>query len=195
MKLNPSVVSQRKEPVDSLDFFPTPPWATRALCEYVIQPSGFVLEPACGAGDMARPLGEYFDKVVASDIHNYGHGFLSNFLIDPCVADWIITNPPFNLALEFVLKALDEASIGVAVILRTSFVESNGRYEKLFKDNPPTTVAPFVERVPMLKGRLDKKAGSATSYAWFVWEKGKIGCEMKWIPPCRKRLERDEDYD
>ena len=29
-----SVMQQRSEPQDSLDDFPTPPWATRALCEY-----------------------------------------------------------------------------------------------------------------------------------------------------------------
>ena len=27
-----AVMSQRSEPLGSLDFFPTPPWATRALC-------------------------------------------------------------------------------------------------------------------------------------------------------------------
>jgi hypothetical protein len=31
--------------------------------------------------------------------------------------------------------------------------------------------APFAERVPMLKGRWDPDASSATAYAWFVWDK------------------------
>ncbi len=30
-----AVMQQRSEPHDSLDDFPTPPWATRALCEYI----------------------------------------------------------------------------------------------------------------------------------------------------------------
>jgi len=30
-----AVMAQRVEPHDSLDFFPTPPWATRALCEWI----------------------------------------------------------------------------------------------------------------------------------------------------------------
>jgi hypothetical protein len=30
-----SVMARRVEPPDSLDFFPAPPWATRALCEYL----------------------------------------------------------------------------------------------------------------------------------------------------------------
>ena len=48
----------------------------------------------------------------------------------------------------------------------------------------------------MVKGRLDKKASTATGYAWFVWKlKGKQEPKLIWIPPCRKTLEKDEDYD
>jgi hypothetical protein len=57
---------------NALDDFPTPPWATRALCEYVIEPSGTVLEPATGRGYMSRPLAEYFASVTESDIDSYG---------------------------------------------------------------------------------------------------------------------------
>src|SRR5665811_218531 len=62
--------------------------------------------------------------------------------------------------------------------------------------NRPSRVAQFVERVPMVEGRLERKASTATAYAWLVWEKGRLGsCELVWIPPCRKKLERDKDYD
>jgi hypothetical protein len=32
--------------------------------------------------------------------------------------------------------------------------------------------------------------------AWLVWEKGGVGAETKvrWIPPCRKLLEHENDY-
>ncbi len=30
-----AVMQQRSEPPDSLDDFPTPPWATRAICEFL----------------------------------------------------------------------------------------------------------------------------------------------------------------
>ena len=35
-----AVMQQRKEPHDSLDDFPTPPWATRALCEVIAKGPG-----------------------------------------------------------------------------------------------------------------------------------------------------------
>ena len=80
-----AVMAQRLEPLDSLDDFPTPPWATRALCEHLIEAGQnlarkSVWEPACGQGYMARPLSEYFGAVYASDVHPYGYGEVCDFL-------------------------------------------------------------------------------------------------------------------
>jgi hypothetical protein len=101
---------------------------------------------------------------------------------------------PFRLAEQFIERALELSEVGVAVILRSAFLESVGRYERLFRHRPPSDVLQFVERVPMVKGRVDEDAASATAYAWLVWRKGKVGTELHWIPPCRKRLERATDY-
>jgi hypothetical protein len=59
------------------------------------------------------------------------------------------------------------------MLTRTVFIESVGRYDRLFRDTPPTKFAQFTERVPMIKGRLDQKASTATGYGWIVWEKDK----------------------
>lgn len=47
-----AVMSQRVEAHDSLDHFPTPPWATRALCGIKAgsPAGGSVLDPFFGAG-------------------------------------------------------------------------------------------------------------------------------------------------
>ncbi len=109
----------------------------------------------------------------------------------------MITNPPFRLAEQFIQRGRAVASEGVAVLVRTQFVESVGRYKSLFSEFPPAVVAQYVERVPMLKGRLDKNASTATSYAWLVWYCG-IGrhhtTRFVWIPPCRAKLEKSGDY-
>ena len=197
-------MAQRVEAPDSLDFFPTPPWATRALLEHVFDLDWFplkeliVLEPACGRGDMARPLAEYFNRVEASDVFDYGFGAVEDFLWPnqaPPRFDWIITNPPFRLGVDFVRQALARSEIGVAVLVRLAFLESEDRYEALYKRNPPTVVAQFVERVPMFKGRLDPSGSSATAYCWMVWHKTAAPRPFAWIAPCRRRLERPGDYD
>jgi len=199
-----AVVARRVEPKTSLDDFPTPPWATRALFEHVLADrNGWdalsCLEPACGAGHMATPLRERFGTVEAFDAHDYGYAGVRDFLSAPPEAksyDWIVTNPPFRLAEEFVLTALDVASSGVAMIVRTMFLEGQGRYERLFSVRPPTRVAQFTERVPMVRGRMSKASKTATGYAWLVWEQDRAApLAFSWVPPCRRRLERDYDYD
>src|SRR4051812_43037323 len=71
--------------------------------------------------------------------------------------------PAFRLAESFVLEGLRVARCGVAILARTVFLESWGRYREIFSRNPPTKFAQLVERVPMVKGRLDAKASLAAS--------------------------------
>lgn len=197
-----AVMQQRSEPHNSLDDFPTPPWATRALCEYLASEgiiTQAVREPAANRGHMVRPLSEYFYEVEASDIHDYGAGFpVQDYLFGPLptVTDWTITNPPFRLAEQFIERSLATSRNGVAMIVRSAFLEGVGRHERLFSKEPPTDILQFTERVVMHKGKLSAKGSTATAYCWLVWDKGRDGQSpnFHWIPPCRKRLEKPEDY-
>ncbi|MDP1027689.1 hypothetical protein Q5H91_10730 [Sphingomonas sp. KR1UV-12] len=147
---------------------------------------------------MVKPLSEYFASVKYADAFDYGYGPVRDFLSYPYetnAADWVITNPPFRLAEEFILRSFDVARHGVAMLVRTVFLESVGRYNRLFLNDPPSVFAQFVERVPMVKGRLDQKATTATGYAWLIWEHQKRDAsKLAWIPPCRRQLERLSDY-
>ena len=185
---------------------------------------GRAWEPACNRGYMVRPMREYFDSVHASDVWDYspdwprrmvvfgpdgrareddGQHRICDFLFPnsepPSIAanpvDWIISNPPFKAAEEFIARARVLARVGCAMLVRTSFLESVGRYERLFSVTPPTIVCQFVERLPMVKGRIDRKASTATSYAWLVWIRDRAPEPFQWIPPCRSKLERDSDYE
>ena len=219
-----AVMQRRVEAPDSLDDFPTPPWATRALCE-VLAGEGHDLaqmsawEPCCNRGHMARPLAEAFGSVFASDVMDYGwpgQQAVADFLIDwaqeaPEV-DFVITNPPFRLAAEVIARGLERARRGVAVFVRTAFVEGVSRYETLFRDQPEALVLPFVERVVLWRGVLldpevpvwregpdgigrAERPTSATSYCWLVWLKDRDGpTVLRRIPPCRLRLTRPGDY-
>ena len=148
---------------------------------------------------MSKVLKEYFATVHDADVSDYGYGHVRDFLTYPYADngyDWVVTNPPFRLAEDFVLRALKIARVGVAILARTVFLESAGRYRAIFESTPPTKFAQFVERVPMVKGRLDKSATTATGYCWLVWDKRSVGrARLAWIPPCRKSLERDGDYE
>jgi hypothetical protein len=198
-----AVMQRRSEPHDSLDDFPTPPWATRALLDYLhrhdlMTDPGLMdcAEPAANRGHMVKPLRENFGVVRASDIHDYGAGFpVQDYLFGQAkTVNWTITNPPFRLAEQFIEQASRSSTDGFAVIVRSAFLEGVGRYNGLFKRNPPSLVLQFAERVVMHKGKLSAKGSTATAYCWLVWIEGETGTQFDWIPPCRKRLERREDY-
>lgn len=215
-----AVMQQRIEPRDSLDDFPTPPWATRAVCEFlreqgIILSASDVREPCANRGYMVRPLLEEFGAVLASDIFDYGAGFtVRDYLFGPDAdedeTDWTFINPPFRLAQEFIERALRLSRVGVVVIARTAFSEGQDRAESLFVPTPPSFELQFSERVVMLKGRLVRsgaidplaekpgtKASTATSYSAFIWLKSDpapADTRKRWIAPCRLRLERPGDY-
>jgi hypothetical protein len=221
-----AVMESRSEAHDSLDDFPTPPWATRALMEHVILPileeTGgnevrakmrqlwTAREPCANRGYMVRPLEGYFRRVIASDIFDYGCGFEQADYLFPGPmepAQFIIFNPPFRLAMQFINKAFDTPCwAGVAAFTRTSFLEGGDRYVRLFRDNPPTVVAHFVERVICTKGIVRdpselywdggewRRPSTATSYCWLYWQRGAPRRPSLWIPPCRRQLEKPGDY-
>ncbi len=212
-----AVMARRTEPGDGLDFFPTPPWATRALMEHCwpiaweapdAAPCRFMsaADPACGEGHIAGVLAEYFDTVFQADIARYDGLFgphrIADFLdlaAPKPVVDWYVINPPFRLASDFIVRALNLATTGVAALVRTAFAEGQGRYADLFRHRPPQWECQFVERVPMTKGRWSINARSATAYMWLIWLKNpthaaiRAGTRKMWIPPCRLELTHHDD--
>lgn len=209
-----AIMADRREPDDSLDYFPTPPWATRALVEDVLAPAGQTLagkrvwDPACGEGHMTGVLAEYSAHVLGTDIFDYSAGGRSapgwdravDFLSvpDDAEADWIITNPPFGeLTLPFALKALRIARVGVALFVRLQWLEGVDRFNQLFSAAPPQIYAQFAERVPLCKGRWDPEGSTATAYGWLVWGRtwglARL-TELWWIPP-GGRIERSRPDD
>lgn len=198
-----AVMQQRSEPHDSLDDFPTPPWATRAvmnelLIRGLIAAEQTCREPCANRGFMVRPLEEFFSVVDASDVHDYGFGYRQDdYLFGPdwLEVDWTFMNPPFRLAQQFIEKALRESRIGVAAIVRSAFLEGKERFSTLFDRDPPDLVFQHTERVPMVKGRCDPNVASATTYSWLIFLKhGDGDTRLRWIAPCRERLERPGDY-
>jgi hypothetical protein len=116
--------------------------------------------------------------------------------LDPAPVDWTFFNPPFRLAQQFIERALRTSRIGVACIVRSAFAEGIERYNTLYSVIPPSFEFQHAERVPMVKGRYDPDASTATAYAWLVWLTAdglSADTRKRWIAPCRKRLERADD--
>lgn len=82
--------------------------------------------------------------------------------------DMIITNPPFNIALNIIQKALEDVKDGgyVIMLLRLNFLEGKARKE-FWKDNMSKYIFVHSQRMSFTNdGKTDSIA-----YAHYVWKK------------------------
>ena len=143
---------------------------------------GRVLEPCVGGGHIADVLKTVADRVDCTDLVDRGYDgtVVLDFLeqnVSP-VYDWVVTNPPYKLAQDFIEQSLRATKDGghVAMFLKIQFLEGNKR-KLFFEDTPPKTVYVFSKRQnPLRNGEpLDEKGkpwSSTMCFAWFVWGKG-----------------------
>lgn len=139
-----------------------------------------VLDPSCGGdeiNEMSYPmvLQPTLDYPIytmdirkdskALDIGNY---LLSDLRWKPKL---IITNPPFNLAMEFIQKAIDDIDIDddgyVIMLLRLNFFGSLKRY-KFLKNNMPIETWVHSKRMGFIP---NSSKTDSIEYAHFVWRK------------------------
>jgi hypothetical protein len=173
------------------ELYPTPAPLTKALMrEFPLRKN--IWEPAAGMGHMAAPLAAAGHDVFCSDIINYWttvegspairspHNFLegsSGPLLEGPFD--IVTNPPFAISGDFVRKGL-EFTDRVIILNRLAFLEGQARSDIM--DKHLAEVLVFVNRPPMMhrytENRLGrwvewdgKKADSAITMAWFVFER------------------------
>lgn len=161
------------------DFYETPYSMTVQLVEKEFFSTGeVILEPACGNGAIVDILRDFRYAILANDLST-GHNFLT---FNDHVA-YIITNPPFSLAFEFVQKAKQCCDVKFAFLLPLDYLHglerfSNGIFDQLAR------VWVFVRR-PMLGDPLRKDGKYRTgmqTYAWFVWDKYYKGPpQIDWI--------------
>lgn len=157
----------------ALDFYPTPTNVTIALLEFLQLPESWsAWEPACGIGSMANVMDRYFEDVLRTDIQ-YGEDYMA---IKGVRADVVMTNPPFNLAEEFIRKAYNDCNKMSAMLVKSQFWHAAKRVN-LFQELPPKYILPLTWRPDFLEHeRTDGKKGAPTmEVMWCVWQKDHEG--------------------
>lgn len=149
------------------DNYPTPPGTTRAvlpLLEQIRWPQR-VWECAAGEGHMVKQLCSGGYEVIPSDIRKVRGVMQLDFLqADRALAPSIVTNPPFELADEFIAHAIAILGIEyVAVVLPMNFWCAKTR-APLFEALPPAFVLPMTWRID----NTGEKKPTMTSM-WCVW--------------------------
>lgn len=197
---------------EALDYYATPPQEVTNILRTMNFKKGKtnILEPSCGGGHMVEGIYKYNPQatIYATDIKQRPNPFLTRDAVgenifyhygeqydylsedykvydcDMTNIDYVIMNPPFSVIVPFVQHSLQIANKGVLMFGRLQFLESLSRYEKIFKDNPPTNIWVYVDRVACYKnGNFSVKPASIQAYAWFYWDKEKIGqgTDLKFI--------------
>lgn len=174
------VIGQRAHARKPADFYPTPADVTEALLQFLkLPPEQYIWEPACGDGAMSRVIERHGHQVLSTDLREdsgYGEGgidFLA-FDVDPpsgipfsaVYNDWIITNPPFNLAEAFIRKALS-ITPNVAMLLKSQYWHAARRLA-LFEEHRPSWVLPLTWRPAFLEA--ERGRSPLMDVIWVVWQ-------------------------
>lgn len=183
------------------DYYATQPGETLNILEHlgIDFSNQSILEPCAGGGHMLQDIRLYTKdmenvNITATDLHPHNK-FIENlsiltgeeydFLGDDYPvekADWIIMNPPFATIEPFCLRALEIAQKGVIMFARLQFLEGASRYENILKNNPPSSVWVYVDRIQCWKEGLKPDGSSAQAYCWVVWDKtGAPSNQLNWI--------------
>lgn len=168
---------------DLLDFYVTPSEITSELVK-LEQFDENILECAVGMGHIAEVLKEEGYNVTGFDIVDRGYPCtVQDFLeFDGSFDGDVVTNPPFKLGTDFVLKALQVSKRKVAMLFKIQFVEGIDRYKRLFSKYPPARIHVFTRRVGCFKANNPNTSRSAICFAWFIWDKEYEGSTvLNWI--------------
>ena len=190
---------------DALDYYSTPTEEVENILNTIKLPldNMTVLEPCCGGGHMVEGIQNYGKSnslninIIATDVQKrsenlsfktgHEYDFLKKEYPYSENIDYIIMNPPFATIEPFTIKALEIAEKGVLLLGRLQFLEGEKRFNKIFKDYPPTDVYVYVDRIACFKnGDIKQKMASAQAYAWFYFniqemEKNNYETKIHWI--------------
>jgi hypothetical protein len=170
------------------DFFPTPAWCVHRWLDAAaeLRPlAGHWLEPAPGDGAIVRAVngwcsshGKPSPKWTTCDIAaETGADLIADFAAFDCPElraiappsgrfDLVVTNPPYNLALDFVKAGLVWAPI-VSMLLRLPFLATQDRAAWMRANTPRADVLPDRPQFDLEKDGTDQ-----TEYAWLSWGLG-----------------------
>jgi hypothetical protein len=131
-----------------------------------------VCEPATGNGGITKVLQKHWN---ATRITSYDRE--RDFFKDHDDYDYIITNPPFSQAIEFIHQARQRAKKKFCLLLPLNYLHGKQRHEEVYKDNQYglSKVHVFTRSILMSDDPLRRdgktKAGMLV-FAWYVFENG-----------------------
>lgn len=132
-----------------------------------------IWEPACGCGNISKVLESHGYDVISTDLHDRGFGtsgidFLeTRSLPENCYT--IITNPPYSLANEFILHAMNILpNYGTYIaLMNISYLTGINRFNDIYRYGYLRTVYVYSHRINCYKNNIPTGHSSPVNYAWF----------------------------
>ena len=149
-----------------LDFYATPPEATRVLLDH-IRFRAQVVDPCKGDGAILKVLRKAGYQAKGSDI-KIGYDFLNDKWLWP--GSDIVTNPPFGpggrTAVRFIERALEVTGRRTAMLLPADFDSGKTRV-RVFRD-----CHQFAMKIILLNRiRWFNNTPGAGNSAWYLWDR------------------------
>ena len=169
------------------DYYSTDPSAITLLHNYdLLDKDVPYWETACGGGNLSKELKRLgYNVVKETDLFDrgYGESGVDFFKETQVFQGNTITNPPYSFINDWIVKSLEITSNKVYIFGRIQTIETIDRYKRIFKNNPPLYVCPFVKRIKCYRNGITKEYNSAISYAWFIWDNNDNSGEtkIKWL--------------
>ena len=155
------------------DYYSTDPLAIKLLHKYGLLDNNVPYwETACGGGRLSNELIRLGYDVVSSDLFDRGYGDIGVdfFKCKEVFQGNTITNPPYSFINDWIVHSLKITSNKVYIFCRIQTIETISRYNKIFKDNPPVYICPFVKRIQCYRNDDTSLKSSAVCYSWFIWD-------------------------
>lgn len=178
------------EQAKAAECWETDPWAAYEILRVELLTEN-VWDPCCGTGNLSRAAIMAGYRVHATDLHDWGY-----FAADEVDCDFlqvqlqqrpfkagqfsVFMNPPFSKACEFVDHAWTLGARKILCFQRQAWRESDERAD-WWAARPPARVWVCGSRATCWLFTVppeDRKGGTSTAHAWYVWERGHKGAEV-----------------
>jgi hypothetical protein len=158
---------------------------------------------------MAQVLMEHFpDKeIIITDKYSNGTVHMSgaypvpdpplDFLLATGSSDAVVTNPPYSLFHEIIMKAKRITKKKIAMLLPLSYLQGQKRYDELWQDKEfPLSKIYVFNRFPDFSSPLREDGKFSTGMmaaAWYLWDKQHVGAPtIDWLDCRQYVLKRGE---
>lgn len=170
-----------------LEHWETDLWAAEAILHKEIL-TNRVTDPCAGSGILTLAARRHGYDVIPLDIHDWGFQILKIdwLTMDPTCylarrikGKTVFMNPPFTKSEAFVEKAFEYGARKIVCFQKFSWWEGSFTRGKkrgqFWQKYPPSRIYVCGDRADCWRHDIphaERKSGTPTAYAWFVWERG-----------------------